>query len=523
MIAFAASFIGAFYLDIEFMSKLIPLISLPIVLLFIFVNKILTMNIVSIDWELVINYVSLAMIVISILSAFTIISEIIFSKGTLPSLNYVYDFYIILSIFSPIYLILIAFCYPFIIILKTLRKKWNKTFPNRNQENITVERNPARLPIRFFHLSLVIILSIVVSMIPQLSTVNVDDQVIGSDTRHYMYFFIFMSESEGLGEILYQAFVSVMGGDRPLSILFFFLMSWELYQGSFYALLQDLPLLLSPLIVISTYFLTYTLTKNHLTSIVASIITISTHILVGIYAGLYANWFSLIWAYMVLLFLFRIVDKPKKFDFYIFSILLVAVLFSHVQTWTIFMYVIGLFLAVHFFQNKKGNKKTVLNIILSILPSLSIEIIRMVLINNSGITQEINFALFKEVGLHDITTIWHNLIGTTHLYWAGQIANPVVLLLVIYWLYGTKIREKYTIFFIIFFSLIILPLIFADAEIQSRFLYEIPFQIPAAVALTILRDRVGSLMPAAICLWLIVVSVYMASNFYLVVPERFLS
>jgi hypothetical protein len=133
------------------------------------------------------------------------------------------------------------------------------------------------------------------------------------------------------------------------------------------------------------------------------------------------------------------------------------------------MYVIGLFLAVVFFKNKRDNKKTVMYIILSILPSIVIDITRTLLINNSGIVQEISFALHKGVGLHGINTIWHNLNDTTHLYLAGQIANPIILLLVIYWLYSTKIKEKYTIFFIIFFSLFALPLLFADAEIQSRF------------------------------------------------------
>jgi hypothetical protein len=161
-------------------------------------------------------------------------------------------------------------------------------------------------------------------------------------------------------------------------------------------------------------------------------------------------------------------------------------------------------------------------IFLSILPSLIIEVTRMLLINTSGIMQEVIVASQKEIGLHGINTIWHNLIGTSHLYWAGQIANPIILLLVIYWLFNTRIKEKYSVFFIVFFSLFALTVLFADAEIQSRFFYEIPFQVPAAVALTILKQRAGSLTPIAICLWLIVMSVYMASNFYLIVPERFL-
>jgi hypothetical protein len=356
-------------------------------------------------------------------------------------------------------------------------------------------------------------------MIPHLSTINENNQVIGSDIKYYIRFLETMANSSGYDEVIYKAFVTVVTGDRPFSLLFFFWLSSTFYQGSFYFMLEDLPFLLSPLLVISIYFLTLGVTRDHLTSIFASLITIPSHILIAIYAGFYANWFSLIWGYLAILFLFKSIDQPRKINLFIFSILLITLLFCHVQTWTIFMYVIGLFLVVVLFKNKRKNKKTVLYVFISLLPSILIDLARMLLINNSGIKQEISFALNQEVGIHGIYTIWDNLIGTTHLYLAGQIANPIILLLVIYWLYRTEIREKYTIFLIIFFSLFALPLLFGDKEIQSRFFYEIPFQVPAAIALTMLKERIGSYMPFTICLWLIIMSFYMAANFVLVVPQ----
>jgi hypothetical protein len=191
---------------------------------------------------------------------------------------------------------------------------------------------------------------------------------------------------------------------------------------------------------------------------------------------------------------------------------------SHAQTWNIFLYVLGLFLIVEFFFiNKRLDKKILLYIFFSILPSVIIDIIRMLVLDTSGIKQEMGFALQRDVGIHGLSTIWHNLIATTHLTLAGQIANPIILLLVIYWLSTAKMKEKYAIFLIVFFSLFTLPLLFADQQIQSRFLYEIPFQIPAAIGLTILKNRIGNYMTFAICLWLIVLSAYTAANFVLVV------
>jgi hypothetical protein len=360
-------------------------------------------------------------------------------------------------------------------------------------------------------------------MIPHLGSVNEDNQVIGSDTKHYMRLLGQMKDSSTYDEMIYKAFVTLIGGDRPFSLLLFIFLSTLFYQGNYYSLLESLPILLSPLLVISTYFLTLGLTRNHLTAILASLLTIPSHILIGIYAGLYANWFSLIWANLVILFLFKLVNEPKKTNALILSILLIVLLFSHTQTWTILMYVFGLFLVALFFTNRSKNKKIVINMFFSILPAIIIEITKMLLINRSGVTHEIALALHKEVGIHGVFTIWDNLVGTTHLYMAGQVANPIILVLIVYWLSISRIKEKYTVFFIIFFSLLAPAILFADAEIQSRLFFDIPFQIPAAIALTVMKDRIGRYMPVAICLWLIGMSVYMATNFVLVVPERFLS
>lgn len=353
-------------------------------------------------------------------------------------------------------------------------------------------------------------------MIPHTSTINNDNEVIGSDIKHYVTFLESMSQSSSPGDLLYKAFVSIIGGDRPFSLLFFLSLSYVFNHVNFSTLLGNLPLLLGPFLVLSIYFLVLSITKDHLTALFASLITIPTHILIGIYAGLYANWFALIWGYLVLLYLFKLVDEPKRINFFIFSILLIILILSHAPTWTIFMYVIGLFLVVAFFKNKRRKAKTVICIFLATLPSIIIDITRMLLINSSGISQELDFAVNRDVGIQSMQTIWNNLIDTSHLIFAGQIGNPIILLLVVYWLYRTKIKENYQIFLLIFFSLFALPLLFAEKDIQSRFFFEIPIQIPAAIALTILKQRTGNFLPAAICLCLVVMSTYMAANFVLV-------
>jgi hypothetical protein len=520
MAAFALTFFLFFYFSIEFATMIVVLISLPIILLFIIFSKISNKLFLYFDFKLTINYVSILGISIAVFGAVMIISRILFPESTLEQLNYQYSFFLILSIFSPLYLLLLPFSYPLATVFRILNKKRKKS-TTPECEKINLKEIHVRLSSRFFHLSLLILLAVTVAMIPHLSSVNKDGMVIGTDTKYYIRFLETMADSSGYDEVIYKAFVIVVTGDRPISMLFFFWLASTFYQDNYYFLLEDLPFILGPMLVLSIYFLTLGITRNHLISIIASLLTIPSHILIGIYAGLYANWFSLIWGYLAIAFMFKLLEQPKKSYILIFSILLIMVILSHAPTWSIFIYAIGIFLVVIFIK-KSDNRKAVFYTFICILPSVFIDIARMMLVNSSGVKQEISFALEREVGFHSIQTIWNNLVDTSYLYWAGQIANPIILLLVICWLCGTKARANYVVFFIVFFLLFALALFFADETIQSRFLYEIPLQVPAAFAIVALKKRIGSFMPVAICFWLIVMSLYMATNFVLVVPDKYL-
>jgi hypothetical protein len=520
MAAFALTFFLSSYYSMEFAIGIVVLISLPLILLFIIFSKISNKLSLYFDFKLTINYVSILGISIAVFGAVVIISRILLAESSLEQLNYQYSFFLILSIFSPLYLLLLPFSYPLATVFRILNKKRKKiTTPAR--ENINFKEKHVRLSSRFFHLSLLVLLTVTVAMIPHLSTVNKDGMVIGSDTKYYIRFLETMADSSGYDQVIYKAFVIVVTGDRPISMLFFYWLASTFYQDNFYLLLEDLPFLLGPLLVISIYFLTLGITRNHLTSLIASLFTIPSHILIGIYAGLYANWFSLIWGYLAIAFMFKLLEQPKKRYLLVFSILLITVILSHAPTWSIIIYAIGIFLVVIFIK-KSNSRKSVFYAFICILPSVFIDLARMILINSSGVKQEISFALEREVGFHSIQTIWNNLVDTSYLYWAGQIANPIILLLVICWLFHTSARANYAIFLIVFFLLFALALLFADETIQSRFLFEIPLQVPAAIAIVALKKRIGSFMPIAICFWLIVMSLYMATNFVLVVPDKYL-
>jgi hypothetical protein len=502
--------------NIKILFDILCLISIPILVSFIVVNKILKENrILFFSKQMHINYFVILGITIGSISFYVVVDHVLNPELTLPSLNYMYYIYLLLSILTPFFLVFIALCFP----IKWLTNRFIKKDRNDNKDNKKnqfYQYKSIKFRTRIYYLGIIIIISTIITVIPHIYTINKNNQVVGSDSKDYVRFLNSMNNSSTIQEFLNQAFVKQVSGDRPISLIVFFLWSHIVGSGSIITAIEYLPLLLGPILILCIYFLTVELTANHVTAILASFLTITSfQILVGTYAGLYSNWFSLIFAYLAFLFFFRSLSNPNKSNIILFSFLMAITLLSHAPTWSVLTLVIiillGILLKLNFYL-----KKNILYLFLSIIPSIVIDSIRTIFIKTSGVMEDISFAQSQGARLFNPNDIWNNLVNSTHIFMAGQFGNPIIFLLVLYWFYHCDIKDKSTIWLFVFFSLIFLSVIVGEQEIQTRVLYEIPFQIPAAIALTNIKRNSGNPIVFTICFWLLIISIRTASNFYLI-------
>ena len=208
--------------------------------------------------------------------------------------------------------------------------------------------------------------------------------------------------------------------------------------------------------------------------------------------------------------------KPYSDDIIIPIIIL---LFSHVYTWSILMMVTAIFLAA-MLKLSYYSKKSIILLLLVVLSSVVIDVARMTITGSaSGIEQDISIAK-AGIGLEQFALRWSNLIDTTQHNLGSQFSNFIILILGAYWLYRSNLREPSTILLVIFLSLGIIPLFFGDWIVQSRILYNIPFQIPAAIAFTYIKSQANrNIILLPISIWLVAMSVRAVSNFYLTLPS----
>ncbi|MEP0825288.1 MAG: hypothetical protein HRF40_07375, partial [Nitrososphaera sp.] len=370
------------------------------------------------------------------------------------------------------------------------------------------------------YLALCVLLSIIIAIIPHLGTVNPDTRQVGVDTHYYVTWVGALNNSTSAQDFLYQAFVQQGGrGDRPVSLIFIYAL--QATGADLFSLVEFSPLILGPALVLAIYFLTRELTSNTVTSLFAAFLTaISFQTMIGIYAGFYSNWLALIVGNISFIFLFRFLKRGGTTNLALYSGLFTLLLFTHVYTWSILAMVTGIFLIVMLKLNYY-NRRNVGLLLIALVATVGIDLARVGLTGSSGgIEQDLAIAE-RLVGPNQFTLRWNNLTYTITTLLGGMFANIIVLGLGIFWLLKTEIRNNpLSIFIVSFLSVGVLPFLFGNWAVQARAFYDIPFQIPAAIALAYIARQHGTMTKSwPIYIWLVTMTIIAVSNFYLISPE----
>jgi hypothetical protein len=535
-IAYGAGITFALISPDAIVFDIITLLSLPLissVMLYYYYRKG-QKNVLNFNAKLTLRYISLAVIAISAIGIVLPVLDVFLIPNFDLSAenNPANELFLLLSSFSNIYIFLLVFCLGVKVlyreVLRLLKLELKEDIPHTLSD--AYEQNRLKTQTKIGFLILAMILSIVLVLIPQHPLINKDNQLIGSDTPSYVTWIGELAKSKNVSDVVYQAFVSQgNNGDRPLSLIFLFLV----YQVAGLEVIEHFPIILGPGIVLAFYLLTLELTRNEKIALIAAFFgAVSLHTLTGIYGSLYANWLGLIVGYISIAFLFRYLRSGRLPDIVVFSILLIGVLFTHVYTWTVLAAVSGTFLVVMLLvvlwnkkkkRDKNSNisnhftKRRITWLLVAILLSIVVDVTRVSLTSSSGgVEQDIQLA-GTNFGLEQFNMRWRILHATAHESFGGVFSNFIILILALFWVLKSNMRNPGTVFLMIFLSVGLLPLYIGSLTLQTRVFYDIPFEIPAAIALYYISTRSGSmLVTVAACTWLVAVSLVTVMNYYLI-------
>ncbi|MGH9984859.1 MAG: hypothetical protein ACRD8W_12990 [Nitrososphaeraceae archaeon] len=192
---------------------------------------------------------------------------------------------------------------------------------------------------------------------------------------------------------------------------------------------------------------------------------------------------------------------------------MIALLLSHVYTWTLVTVFFIVYLLVLRWKRVYDSKsiKAVLFVVIAIIV---VDLLRSYLVGlDSGIQRDVVIAESFNFGLSQLGSAWSNIVTAVEVHLGGIFGNLFILSLAFYCAILFRYRNVSSLFIMVFLSLGILPLLFGDKIVQSRVLYIIPFQIPAAIVLTrVFSMSCGKLICAVVAVSLLAISFYTMNN-----------
>ncbi|MGC1134903.1 MAG: hypothetical protein WA941_18890 [Nitrososphaeraceae archaeon] len=489
--------------------QVLSIISLPMILSIYVINKKIGNRLLQMDSGLMtVNYFLISFLILTITSLFISVYD---SNVNNPFI----DIMILLSRFAPAIMFLLIFSAFLRLILnqdivfsipklKTSISFFMRPFGIQEYNNISRSKNIILLTI-FMALSILIVL-----------TPHLDGQShnVGEDTTVYSGMIQDMKGSQDIGHFLRLIFAGIQGGDRPLSLLILYPILILFNDNMILAFEVFLTAMLAPLLVLSIYLLSKEISRSSLVALFSSFVTaVSFQVMIGVYAGFYANWIALVLGYVSLWLAIRSLKTGSKKDMIGFSISMVALLFSHSYTWTIITTFLIILLMVLRWK-KIYESRLIRNILVIVACIIAIDFAKSFLIETfSAVQRNILIAESLGLGFQQFGDRWNVLVRTVEVFLGGIFGNIIILLLVFYFTIFFKFKNLVGYFSMVFLSLGILPLFFGDKIVQSRILYDIPFQIPAGLALAnIFVSGNGKLKSIVIGTCLIAIAIYTMYN-----------
>ena len=387
-------------------------------------------------------------------------------------------------------------------------------------------------------LSAALIIAPLVVIYPHLPGVNPTASGVSTDERYYVNWMSQLRANSGetWTDALAKAF-TINNGDRPLTLLLILTIA-NLTGSPDLMVIRFLPVALAPALVLANYMLiTYALRpKNEgrlkiYASVGAVFAAFSPQIVVGEYAGFLANWIALIAGCFAFYFLIRGWESQNRGQsirsFGILFVILFGMMLIHVYTWAHLLAIMLLFGGISYIFARKTVARPKIKIIIILLvigTAFSIDLARSSYFSTPAAIES-DSALSENILPQDTSGRWDRIYFTMSSYVGGFLSNPVLLLLGLLWMVKADLSKGFDRLLLSMFFISAIPIMFGSIEFQTRVLYNIPFQIPALLALYayggVKSGLFRSLLIAAVIATLATYTLHSMANLYLDLPDGF--
>ena len=349
-------------------------------------------------------------------------------------------------------------------------------------------------------LGLAVALAIFVAVYPYLPAVNPKSMLVGVDTQ-MCYSHLLNSQPVPVGGVCgnsaYTYGIQRLGALEMLRGL-------AALTGSNSLALKVAPVILAPLLTVSTYILVFEGTGDSFTAGVSALLaSVSPEVVAGINAGFIANWLAIGVAFLFFAALLHALRTKRPAYLLLSYAIFVGLLFIHPWTWAVTLIVLVVYLSLSLLESAWARDLRSRRLEAAILFSLLLagfaaDVLRSALPMGSGFAAAYA-TLVPELQLSNIPMVVSHLSSTFVMFLLGGLADPVwfvlgaVGLVSIPSLRGRFGKLLFTWVAAMSFAMVLVSPT-PDGTLQARLIYDVPLQIFAAVGLVaILRLIFGRL------------------------------
>ena len=334
---------------------------------------------------------------------------------------------------------------------------------------------------------------------------------------------------EWLSKAAISPMMDVFPQNRLLSLMFLYLF-WKATGLSALMAVQSFMIILGILLVISVSYFLYSLRVDYTTKVFSVLFTVlSFHVTTAIFGGFLSNLTCLVGVYIFSAFFVKAMERRSWRWIGLATATMGLLLFIHSYTWAMLMGVLVVYAVFHVVKwlRVRGSMEEFRLVGAILIVNILLDFARNTIINRMGVAVEATRVAGSNLSLRNISFFWDTLGKSVSQGMEGTLMNPLMYVLAMFGAFVVftcwdKPFYRYLGCWLVASSV---PLLFASGKIQIRILYNIPFQILAAIGLSVILkslngdSKVDKVLRWVLVLWVILVNLNYAFRCMYVISQ----
>ena len=318
--------------------------------------------------------------------------------------------------------------------------------------------------------------SILLAFVPYRPDLNPNGTLVGIDSPTYVTWISLML-SKPIPQALQYSFVEGLDGSRPLLLIVLYMVASLGVSPSL--IIEYLPMLLAPLLALSTYtFVRFGQGNASLAGLTALFTPFTFYLPVGLWGGYYANMLALVFAYLFLTLLLLFSKSPSAPKYCGMFALSIALFLTHPWTWVLIA-TTGLVFALSLWRETRLSihLKSIAGILIA---GVALDVLKSTIFATRSVAADLATKLPTSA---DASSFWVNLVDGLLYTHSGLLASWIILGVGLFVCFALRFKDWFERLVLLWVGVASIPFLLLDSYNQTRIVYDHPIPVLMATLL----------------------------------------